>query len=184
MKLAAAEAMEPAKAIKHFIVELKTHVKVHALSECRKKSLIPPPCNQGFVPSINCNLAGIMEGNIDFHMPELPTDLMSALPAKLRRAYDAVMGPEGLVETVKAAVAKVQSIVEKGEALKSAAEALPQEPDAIQSAITDANLDGKCSVIVLGRIKHLNALCSNVRAESAPANYRKHQDSSVCSERG
>jgi len=59
---------------------------------------------------------------------------------KIRAAYDALLGEEGLIPTIQNIVSAISDLMPQLEAAKSAIEGLPTEPDAIMDQAKEANL--------------------------------------------
>lgn len=89
-------------------------------------------------PSVKCDFAKLAEGEIDLEIDwGIEIDL---LPPRVRKAYDAIMGDDGLVAEIKTAVTACAAIPGQCEAAQAAIEGLPKDMAEIKALATEAGL--------------------------------------------
>jgi hypothetical protein len=89
-------------------------------------------------PSVKCDFAKLAEGDIDLEIDwGIEIDL---LPPRVRKAYDAIMGDDGLVAEIKKAVAACAAIPGQCEAAKTEIEGLPKDMKEIGDLAKEAGL--------------------------------------------
>jgi len=115
------DALDPKKMFKEIVDNMKGALK------------------DSFRANFNADLSGIAEGKIslDVNFGDIALDV---LPKKIRAAYDALLGDEGLIPTIQNIVSAISDLMPQLEAAKSAIEGLPTEPDAIMDQAKEANL--------------------------------------------
>jgi len=150
------DALDPKKMFKEIVDNMKGALK------------------DSFRANFNADLSGIAEGKIslDVNFGDIALDL---LPKKIRAAYDALLGEEGLIPTIQNIVSSITDLMPQLEAAKSSIEGLPTEPDAIMDQAKEADVPPmsipKIPGKIAGNVKQfasapviLSTLLSTIRA--------------------
>lgn len=123
MKVSLKESVNLAKALKCALEEMKKQIK-------------------NMKPKVNVDADGIADGDIKISL-DLGIDF-NKIGGKPKQIWDALMSEEdeemGLIPTIINTVKELPSIKEKVQAMTDAVKGLPQEPAALQSACTEANI--------------------------------------------
>eukprot|EP00608_Synchroma_pusillum_P011939 CAMPEP_0198421274 /NCGR_PEP_ID=MMETSP1452-20131203/1476_1 /TAXON_ID=1181717 /ORGANISM="Synchroma pusillum, Strain CCMP3072" /LENGTH=355 /DNA_ID=CAMNT_0044141471 /DNA_START=69 /DNA_END=1136 /DNA_ORIENTATION=- len=111
IKASAASALDPKVAFREVVESVKGALK------------------DMFRPNVVLDLGGLAEGNVQFDV-NFGDFAVDVLPARIRNAYEAIMGDDpddlGLVPTVKDVVSQLSGVMDALNAAKEAVEGLPQ----------------------------------------------------------
>jgi DNA-binding FrmR family transcriptional regulator len=103
-------------------------------------------------PRVHVNTSALAQGNLEFDVSFGDEFDAGLLPPRLRRAYKAIFGEEGIVNTMIDTVSQIQGIQGQLEAVKPAIEGLPTDPNEITNMAQSASLPVMFIPKIPGRI--------------------------------
>mmetsp|Transcript_49994 Transcript_49994/g.88027 ORF Transcript_49994/g.88027 Transcript_49994/m.88027 type:complete len:380 (-) Transcript_49994:323-1462(-) len=104
------------------------------------------------IPKVNVDLAKLVEGELvfDISMGEIDFDV---LPTMVHKAWDNIMGPEGLIAIMKLAAKALAEVKAQLEEAKKAIEALPTDPKEIINKAKESGMSPFAAMKVPKKIK-------------------------------